>query len=623
MSKVEIAGPRELLEGTLSFLQETEKLQIEPDSIGFIKKKDEIYLETFIPDKRTLTERIFLEDLRNKIDELFSLVPEVIEKKSQIEPLAIIDTIKESLLRHLLSCRELCRKRDVLKKELEDLDRYNNFLDAVEPLFKGVKEIPDLDFIGFTVRDSGAKDILREALTIKAEGKFELLTSKASDGTIVGLIAVSKSVSENIKSTLSDKDIPEFTFPPAFRDLTFIDKIHFLRERIADITNEIDEIDLRLESFSSKWGPIYKRVREWISERLSLIKATASVFATDLCFFIYGWIATEDVSGLKSGLNRMYAGKVLLEEMEIHEEDIERMPVLLKNPAYFKPFELFTRILPLPLYTSYDPTPFIGIFFPVFFGMILGDAGYALLLGLLSVFLMKKYKKKKNVSDASKILLTASLYAFLFGMLYGEFFGDLGHEILGLSPLLVERRTAVIPMLFFAVTVGIAHILLGSFLGLVTACRKKTKREALCRFFNILIILCILALIASLFGIFPALLTKPIILVILFLTPFLLFTGGLLAPLELVKSIGNIISYARIMAIGLTSVLLAFVANHLAGMTGDIVIGIVVAGLLHLLNIIIGVFSPTIHSLRLHYVEFFSKFVESGGKKFEPLKKSR
>ena len=71
----------------------------------------------------------------------------------------------------------------------------------------------------------------------------------------------------------------------------------------------------------------------------------------------------------------------MLAEKEMREEDLERVPIILKNPPYFKPFEIFTSILPLPAYTSYDPTPFIGIFFPVFFGMILGDAGYGLLLG--------------------------------------------------------------------------------------------------------------------------------------------------------------------------------------------------------------------------------------------------
>jgi V/A-type H+-transporting ATPase subunit I len=115
--------------------------------------------------------------------------------------------------------------------------------------------------------------------------------------------------------------------------------------------------------------------------------------------------------------------------------------------------------------------------------------------------------------------------------------------------------------------------------------------------------------------------SKPIIIAILIATPFLFFFGGILAPLELLKSIGNIISYVRIMAIGLTSVLLAYVANRIAGEMGDVVVGVALAALLHILNLILGVFSPTIHSLRLHYVEFFSKFVESGGKKFDPLGK--
>jgi V/A-type H+-transporting ATPase subunit I len=324
---------------------------------------------------------------------------------------------------------------------------------------------------------------------------------------------------------------------------------------------------------------------------------------------------------VKKRLAAAFGSQVVLAEKEFREEDAERIPVLLRNAPYFKPFELLTRVLPLPHYTSIDPTPFLGIFFPVFFGMILGDAGYGLVLIAAALYLMRRFRRRPPFRDASRILLVSSLYAIFFGVLYGEFFGDLPERHFGLHPLCVERRSAVIPMLYFTLAVGAAHVLLGLGLGVISSLKKHAGKEAAYRLLSILSMVGLFVALAAYFEVLPALLVRPAILAILFLTPFLLFTGGLLAPLELLKSIGNIISYVRIMAIGLTSVLLAFMANTMAGTAGNILIGITVAVLLHLLNIILGIFSPTVHAIRLHYVEFFSKFFEQGGRRFEPLRK--
>jgi V/A-type H+-transporting ATPase subunit I len=223
--------------------------------------------------------------------------------------------------------------------------------------------------------------------------------------------------------------------------------------------------------------------------------------------------------------------------------------------------------------------------------------------------------------DLGKVLGIAAVYAMLFGVLFGELFGDLGQRWFDLHPLWIDRSEAILPSMLFAVAVGAAHVLFGLLLGVWSEWRRHRGREALVRLGLLLVVLLLVLIGIGRFFPVPWLATGPLLLGVAILLPVMSAAGGLIAPLELLKTLGNIISYIRIMAIGLSSVLLAVVANQLGGAVGNVMLGIMVAGLLHAFNLVLGVFSPTVHALRLHYVEFFSKFLDLGGRRFEPFGK--
>ena len=620
MSKVEVTGPRDLLIPVLETIQRSEALQIDADIRQRIVEGAERHLKPLALDGRTLAERLFFEDLRLKIGRLLGALPKVEARESYLSAARAVNSVATLVGKHLEACEGRANRREALQQELAQVGRHQVFLSTVESLAPRGPEAAGLEYIGVEVRDPAALEQLTRAAGRLLLGA-EVRTARAEDGSYIGLLTTEKDLASRLKDSLRGEQVPEITLPAYLQGLSLPEQILAAGKRREEISRELSAIDEEQGLFAYRWRRLYENVQAWLDKRLALLRTSGSLYETERCFVIFGWIPSASLGSLRESLAARHGETVVVEEREILKQDLEEVPVALRNPVYFRPFELLVRLLPLPRYTSVDPTPFIGIFFPLIFGMILGDVGYGLILLLAASAVVAFVKRRRTVRQAGQILLAGSLYTIIFGALYGEYFGDLGVELLGLPHGLIDRRTSIMPMLYFALAVGGVHVVVGLVLGLLSALKGRHTREAIFRLFSILVVLCVAGILASYFAPVAALIRKPLMAAILIIAPVLILTGGLLAPFELLRHLGNIVSYARIMAVGLASVLLAYVANSLAGTAGSVWMGVAVAVLLHAFNIVLGVFAPTIHALRLHYVEFFSKFMETGGRHFEPLKK--
>ncbi|MBW2503678.1 MAG: ATPase [Deltaproteobacteria bacterium] len=622
MAKVEIIGPKDDLMPVLEMLRGRGVFQPDPQLLKGVKFPAQERPKALILDEDDLKEREYFQALLRRVKELIGLLPAVDVSASPLQPLPVMDVLDQMVDQHLKQARSISVDLNRLRQEEDALERDLVFWQALTPLTEDIPEHGSLEMLGVTIRDATQLAGLEQLLQSRTAGRCYISTTRTEDGLLVGLIATDRTMAAEMREALTAERVPEQTLPEGLAKLPLPERINMLTSQLAAKRKDRLGKESSLQSMAQQWLAIYRRAGDWLEERLALYQASAAAYATQQCFVVQGWMAADQVSGLEHELGREFNGRVVLEEQAIVEEDLDRVPVSLRNTGYFAPFELFSQLLPLPKYTSYDPTPFIGLFFPVLFGMTLGDIGYGLILLPIGFLMATRFPGRRLVTDLGKVLGVSAVYTILFGLLFGELFGNLGETWLGLHPIWVDRSKAVVPMIAFALTVGIVHIALGLLFGFWSDLRRHERREALFRLTMLTTILLLALALVAWLNPRSWLATGPLLASVSLLLPVLFAAGGLLAPLELLKTIGNIISYVRIMAIGLSSVLLAVVANQLGGMTGDVLLGILVAGLLHLFNLLLGVFAPTVHALRLHYVEFFSKFLDLGGRRFEPWRKN-
>jgi V/A-type H+-transporting ATPase subunit I len=326
-----------------------------------------------------------------------------------------------------------------------------------------------------------------------------------------------------------------------------------------------------------------------------------------------------ELEALIARASRELGDEVVVEAVGTEPWSRADAPVALRNPPLFRPFELITRTLPLPKYGTIDPTPFVAVFFPMFFGLMLGDVGYGGLLAVLALVLGLRSKPGSALRSVSLVGGACAVFAIIFGFVFGELFGPTGRDFIGMHPLGFDREEAIIPFLGLAVALGVVHVSLGLVLAVVNSWRLGERRQAMGRgVAAIMVALTVSAILAAL-KVLPTGLFTPFAIAVLVAFPLLIALEGIVAVVELLSAFGHILSYARIMALGTASLMLAVVANKMVGAMGSVLVGVLFALLFHVVNFAIGLFSPTIHALRLHYVEFFGKFFSPGGTAYRPF----
>ena len=609
MVRVRIAGPRPLLDPVLGALQDAGILHLDRPQLA-----DGPELDLTVTRERRHVERC-LRDLEIAIERLQLPAPAGVAPTPPASPAVAV--------RRARRIRRQAERLHLAEAALDDerllLLRYREFFQAFESLVGHELTWPDGQAF-YVVLRRGAQAALGElkrSLEAAVSGEVELLHRELASGEWAVLILVSPGAAAKVSSLLSASRVEELPAPVGLGTTNLLRALPALKARLTAIPGEIASITAERAALRDQAGTWLRGFRAFLRDRLLLLDAHGRVHAARHLFVIEGWLPAPRVPDLEKRVHAAFGPEVVVAAMGMEHWATARAPVALYNPTIFRPFEMLTRTLPLPRYGTIDPTPFVGIFFPAFFGLMLGDVGYGIMLAVLAVVLRIKSRPDTALRSASMVAMACASSSVVFGVLFGEFFGSLGN-VVGLHPIF-NREEAPMPFLGLAVAIGGVHVLLGLVLAGISAWRRGHRREAMGRGVALaMVVLTALALLAAL-RVLPAGLFTPFVVAVLVAFPVIVALEGVVAVIELLSTFGHILSYARIMALGTASLMLAVVANKMVGAMGSVLVGTVFALLFHLVNFAIGLFSPTIHALRLHYVEFFGQFFSPGGTEYRPL----
>ena len=634
MKKLTLLAEHAHKENVLKSVQEMQSVEI----VSLADNDDEDLLEGFskeTSDSKSYDFKGRLQDVEYAIDYLADHVaqPGLIEKlKSKREVFSLAELEKyvekadiDSLLEDVSTKEQEINKLD---EELNNLRQEEQFLRK----WRGLKFLPrevdqfNLMHVMIGTVDIEQSDPLIES--VKENGKVYYEEVYRRSDEVAYLFILPKDVIKALTDSISQYSYSEleYNYSVLPEDALYRNLLEQKEKRgiRADLKKEMDG-----------WKSVHKDLQlaeEYYYNLSERKKAKDILIDSPHLFLMTGWIEEEKVENLKSKINQEVgeSGVVILTD-DIKMEEYRDVPIVLKNNKIVQPFEMITEMFSYPQYNEVDPTPYMFPFFMIFFGMIGADLGYGLLLWAATFVGLKYLNIEGSTRRFIKFLHILSYPTMAVGVFYGSFFGiELPIQVLSLQDDVIE-------IMILSVAIGVFQLVFGLFMNGIIKGRQGQRASSYIdgyswAFMLIGVVLYILGSMVldmpllSQIGIGLALINVAGILIVSTISSKnkgLGFGLGLYNLYGISGYVGDIVSYTRLMALGVASANIAMAFNMIIGFLPPLIrftVGVVLIIGLQALNIALSFLSAYVHSSRLQYVEFFGKFFEGGGKPLAPLR---
>lgn len=470
-------------------------------------------------------------------------------------------------------------------------------------------------------------NVTDDALKALADSLDGLLTwqQASSDRSLRYLLVMCHgSVKERALSALRDLGFSTVSFRGMTGTAKENDKA--LAENLAALEKERQEIEQRIAGLGGR-----REVLLEASDRAAIAlrreEAKSRLVGTDKVFLLEGWLPADRCAALEKALEPFTCA---IEMREPTEDEYPQVPVQLKNNKLTRPLNMVTEMYSLPAYGTLDPNPLMAPFFILFYGIMMADMGYGLLMMIASVIISKKYRPKGTSGELFSLLGLCGISTFIMGALTGGFFGDFLTQLVAIVspgtvfalPKLFDPLDDLTMILIGSMALGMVQIVTGMAISLIEKCKRKKFLDAFFEEITWWIVFIGIALLAL--GKGAAVLYVGCALVLL--GPIVQGKGwgkltGVFGSLynHVTGYFGDILSYTRLMALMLAGSVIAQVFNMLAAMPGNVIAFIIISMLGNAMNFGLNLLGCYVHDLRLQCLEFFNKFYVDGGKPFRPM----